>query len=104
MITIILSKFKSFFQDTDIRMMPNGSIIKNTLSLPSVENVRREMHAQYVSNICALHLVYERLATIASMKSGRKFVQPVLTQEEMRDGCRLGLDSFVDTCCTGRHA
>ena len=104
MITIILSKFKSFFQDTEIRMTPNGSFVKNTLSLPSIKNVKREMHVQYVSNICMLHLVYERFATIASMKSGRKVVQPVLTQEEMREGCRLGFNSFADMCCAGRHA
>ena len=62
------------------------------------------MHIQYVSNVFALHSVYERFATVASTKSGRKFAQPVLTQEEMRNGSRLGFDSYPDTCCAGRHA
>ena len=79
MVTIILFKFKTFFQDTDIRMTPNGSVIRNTLSIPSFEDIKREVHDQYVSNVCALHSVYESIATITSTKSGSKFVQPVLT-------------------------
>ena len=103
MITIILSKCKSFYQDIDIRMTPNRSTVMKNLSIPSIRNVKREVHYQYVSNVCALHSVYESISTIAWTKSRNKFVQLALTQEVMRSGCRLGFDSFADTCCAGRH-
>ena len=32
------------------------------------------------------------------------FTHPKLTDEEMRNGCRLGIDSFADTCVAGKHA
>ena len=32
------------------------------------------------------------------------FRHPKLLKEELRLGCKLGLDRWVDTCCIGRHA
>lgn len=32
------------------------------------------------------------------------FKQSKLTPDELRNGCRLGLDSWADTCCAGKHA
>ena len=104
MIVITLFKFKSFFQIIEIRMTPNGSSVKRTLNLLSFRRFRREMRVQCASNVFTLRSVHENIATVASTKSGRKFTQPVLAQEEMRDGCRLGFDSFADTCCAGKHA
>ena len=33
-----------------------------------------------------------------------KFAHPHLTASEMNNGCRLGLDSWADTSCAGKHA
>jgi len=32
------------------------------------------------------------------------FSHPKLTDQEMNDGCRLGIDSFANTCVAGKHA
>ena len=32
------------------------------------------------------------------------FTHPRLSEEEMRNGCRIGIDSFADTCVAGKHA
>lgn len=36
--------------------------------------------------------------------SSSSFRHPKLTNQEMRLGCRLGIDSWADTCCSGKHA
>ena len=37
--------------------------------------------------------------------SNDKFTHPkLLKEQELRPGCKLGLDSWVDTGCAGRHA
>ena len=36
--------------------------------------------------------------------SQHKFHHPPLTDHEYRHGCRLGIDSWADTSCAGRHA
>ena len=36
--------------------------------------------------------------------STSNFRHPVLSEEETCLGCRLGIDSWADTCCAGRHA
>ena len=32
------------------------------------------------------------------------FRHPVLTEDEIRNGCRLGFDTWADTSCSGKHA
>ena len=32
------------------------------------------------------------------------FCHPVLTEDEIRNGCRLGFDTWADTSCSGKHA
>ena len=36
--------------------------------------------------------------------SYNSFKHPELSAEELRLGCKLGLDSWADTGCSGRHA
>ena len=36
--------------------------------------------------------------------STSNFRHPILTDEEAHLGCRLGIDSWADTSCAGRHA
>ena len=36
--------------------------------------------------------------------STRRNTKVVLNDTEMSEGCKLGFDSFADTCCSGRHA
>ena len=30
--------------------------------------------------------------------------KPTLSDDEMKNGCKLGIDSWADTCCAGKHA
>ena len=32
------------------------------------------------------------------------FRQPTLSDQDMKNGCRLGFDTWADTSCAGRHA
>ena len=32
------------------------------------------------------------------------WIQYKLSDEELQNGCRLGFDSYADTCCAGKHA
>ena len=43
----------------------------------------------------------ERNNVVSSAQS--KFKPIKLNQDEMDEGCKLGLDSWADTCCIGRH-
>ncbi len=36
--------------------------------------------------------------------SSSDFRHPTLTPDEMRNGCRLGIDTWADTSCAGKHA
>ena len=36
--------------------------------------------------------------------SSRRNTKVTLIDTEMSEGCKLGSDSFADTCCSGRHA
>ena len=31
------------------------------------------------------------------------FCHPCLSDDEMKQGCKLGIDSWADTCCAGKH-
>ena len=46
------------------------------------------------------------LSTIGRTRThyGDRFKHPRLSDEELRNGCRLGLDSWADTGCSGKHS
>ena len=39
-----------------------------------------------------------------STRRGTKFTHPSLTRQELQSGSRLGLDTWADTSCSGKHA
>ena len=39
-----------------------------------------------------------------SIKHNTIFRHPTLTTKEHDDGCRLGIDTWADTCCAGKHS
>ena len=41
---------------------------------------------------------------VASSKSKKRDSKLKLTKEELSNGCRLGFNSYADTCCAGWHA
>ena len=47
--------------------------------------------------------VSSRIST-SSIHSSRTTGIIRLTQDELRLGCKMGIDSWADTCCVGRHA
>ena len=44
------------------------------------------------------------MSMVVLTKSTKKTGTPKLTNEEWRNGCCLGFDSYADTSCAGRHA
>ena len=49
-----------------------------------------------------LHSIHVTTTQISSYSS--TFTSPTLTPHEMQNGCRLGIDSYADTSCAGKHA
>ena len=57
----------------------------------------------HICNVSSFSFV--RVATNKSPKiSSTKQVNAPLTEDELLEGCRLGLDSHADISCAGRHA
>ena len=56
-------------------------------------------HTYYTCTISSLHSIISTTSKICSNKS-----RIVLTNDELKTGCRLGFDTWADTCCAGRHA
>ena len=55
-----------------------------------------------------LHIVHNSKITfhISSSHtiSSSRFIQPNLTPNEWTNGCKMGFDTWADTCCAGKHA
>jgi hypothetical protein len=46
----------------------------------------------------------ERLISKANTSRTATFQHPSLTQKELEAGCKLGIDTYADTSCAGKHA
>ena len=46
----------------------------------------------------------ENVSTILVARREQSWIQYKLNDEELRNGCRLGFDSYANTCCTSKHA
>ena len=60
-----------------------------------------------VSSIQTCYRPISALKTVISATRTRRdtsFRHPVLNNSELKNGCKLGLDSYADTSCSGRHA
>lgn len=60
---------------------------------------QRHVMIQYLETNRIISHVHQGPSTNES-----RFRHPPLTQEEFQAGCRLGIDSFADTSCAGKHA
>ena len=62
-------------------------------------NVRNRDNEMIISNV----KVMQSQRTLSSNISKAIRAKQTLTKEEQNGGCMLGLDSWADTCCSGRH-
>ena len=64
------------------------------ISMPKYKNVVHLFHSVIHSTtpVCKISSTYHN------------FRHPVLSQAEMQQGCKLGIDSYADTSCAGRHS
>ena len=46
----------------------------------------------------------ENMSTISVAQRDQAWIQYKLNNDELRNGCKLGFDSYADTCCAGKHA
>ena len=73
--------------------------------LSSIINTSSKVQRKYSARIRALHIQFNKYNKNVAANSKKKHaVLPALTEEELRAGCRLGLDSHADMTCVGRHA
>lgn len=49
-----------------------------------------------------INAIVTQISKTTSSRTG-VFRHPILTTEEHNNGCRLGIDSWADTCCAGKH-
>ena len=51
-----------------------------------------------------IHSMFSSLFRVVNIASSRTHKHIQLSKKEMSEGCKLGLDSWADTSCVGRHA
>ena len=61
-------------------------------------------HKQRKACISVFHTIIAKAGSTPSAYSLDTFHHPQLTQQEHSFGCKLGIDSWADTCCAGKHA
>ena len=49
-------------------------------------------------------MITSRIAKAVTDSSTDTFRHPTLSDAEHNDGCKLGIDTWADTCCAGKHA
>ena len=65
---------------------------------------------RHFSGVGAWSLSINSLYSIIAKASSKlrfnidRFRHPIITPREESMGCKLGIDSWADTCCAGRHA
>ena len=54
--------------------------------------------------LCTIRSRLENVSNISVVRREQSWLQYKLNNDELRNGCKLGFDSYADTCCAGRHA
>ena len=54
--------------------------------------------------LCTIRSKLENVSNISVARREQAWLQYKLSDDELRTGCKLGFDSYADTCCAGRHA
>ena len=55
-----------------------------------------------IHQMSSLHIIFK--VNKSALSQNAHFRHPLLTKSELQYGCKLGIDSWADTCCAGRHA
>ena len=58
----------------------------------------------YKKSASKISLVSTVIAKATTKLDTETFRHPTLSEEQQKNGCRLGLDSWADTSCSGKHA
>ena len=103
MLSLILIKLKVKILERDIVMTSDGRLMKYCLRLKNIqENIKTS--SPYQLNVMALKSVYNIISKAAATGRVKNHSHFQLSDEEMRTRCRLGFDSYANTCYAGRHA
>ena len=49
-------------------------------------------------------MIFSQIGRTSTTHNINNFQHPILTNEEQMIGCRLGVDTWADTSCSGKHA
>ncbi len=69
----------------------------------TINIIVRTISQLYVSSNCHAIMTFHTSVNQVVFNT-TTFTHPHLSEEEMCEGCRLGIDSFADTCVAGKHA
>ena len=58
----------------------------------------------YKKSASKIPLVSTVISKATTKLDTEAFRHPILSEEQQKNGCRLGLDSWADTSCSGKHA
>ena len=57
-----------------------------------------------ITPVHSIRMMTSMIAKATSKFNVDSFRHPTLTREDHKEGCRLGIDSWADTTCSGKHA
>ena len=56
------------------------------------------------SSLSRVSMITSRIAKTVTNANADTFRHPILSDEDHNEGCKLGIDTWADTCCAGKHA
>ena len=57
-----------------------------------------------VSTLSRVSMITSRIAKTVTNTNADTFRHPILSDEDHNEGCKLGIDTWAETCCAGKHA
>ena len=97
---VIAVKIKGYMLKSNIMMTPDGHTKKYQIQLRKLP-VKVKPKERTVRTI---RTRLENVSTISVARREQSWIQYKLNDEELKNGCKLGFDSYADTCCAGKHA
>ena len=82
-------------------------VIQSDLSVKRVyewrkPQIKESAKISYTATVSVMFSIHQAVSNIGSASS-RRNCMPKLSADELLEGCKLGLDTWADTCCAGRH-
>ena len=77
--------------------------MRNHSTIPNLFNVKQMNQHRKVNAITTSRILRDSSVN-ATTNSNQRNSKPTLSDDEMKNGCKLGIDSWADTCCAGKHA